>query len=391
MFNPSLIADQLKTQWTTPSDVFSILLILGGDVVARALAMLAGGGFTPVAFSFGWVTYAISALGQDRLMVQDADTQCRVINARTGVTRDNTSWVLGRIMRDFEYWKDRQTSNKLHTLIDHKWSVMRQRNPDARRPKFAGLVVSVYKPSETQPPGIPVRDGLYWSGAVVLILQLSIAAIPCGLFGDWGILMITAVGIILSLITGSLPAWAREKWPCRRDSEDGYILTGGYGNQHAIIILGNGHGLNLEDLAVGGGNDMEDIQGLGTTVAMFLLAVSWVSLLITASALKTNSLFLLAIGSVGMIHKSYMSRWSRRPENYGIPLEFESVIGEPKILSTLLEVERRYHRIGRNMLRDLFPDQLRPNEERDWNDVEAAWQEKYAKERGRDPIALLGG
>jgi hypothetical protein len=108
----------------------------------------------------GWVIFAISALGQDRLMLQDADTPCRVINTRTGGTRDNTSWVLGRIMRDFEFWKDLQTSDKLHTLIDSKWRAMRQQNPDARVPKFAGLVVSVYKPSETQPSGIPVRDGL---------------------------------------------------------------------------------------------------------------------------------------------------------------------------------------------------------------------------------------
>jgi hypothetical protein len=86
-------------------------------------------------------------------MLQNADTPCRVINARTGATRDNTSWVLGRIMQDFEFWKDLQTSDKLHALIDYKLRAMRQRNPDARVPKFAGLVVSVYKPSETQPPG----------------------------------------------------------------------------------------------------------------------------------------------------------------------------------------------------------------------------------------------
>jgi hypothetical protein len=118
---------------------------------------------------------------------------------------------------------------------------------------------------------------------------------------------------------------------------------------------------------------------------MFLLVVSWVLLLITASALKTNPWFLLAIGSVGMIHKSYMPRWSRRPENYGLPLEFECVIREPDVMSTLLEVERRYHRIGRNMLRDLFPAQLRPDDERLWNDVEEAW-----KEKAQDPITLLG-
>ncbi|GFF30027.1 hypothetical protein IFM58399_02453 [Aspergillus lentulus] len=246
-------------------------------------------------------------------------------------------------MRDFKFWKDPQTSDKLHTPIDYEWRAMAQRNEDARVPKFAGLVVSVYKPSETQPPRIPVRDGLSWSGTVVLTLQLSIAAIPCGLVGDWGILMITAVGIILSF---------NHRVPSR-----------GYGTQHATIILGNCFGLNLEDLAVGSG---------------------------LAAALKTNPWFLLAIGSVGMIHNRDMPRWSGRPENYEIPLEFECVIGEPDVMSTLLEVERRYHRIGRNMLRDLFPAQLRPDEERQWNDVEEAWKERYAKERAQDPVTLLG-
>lgn len=52
-FDPSATADDFKDQWTTPGDVFSVLLLLGGDVVARALAQLAGSGLAPVAFSFG--------------------------------------------------------------------------------------------------------------------------------------------------------------------------------------------------------------------------------------------------------------------------------------------------------------------------------------------------
>ena len=53
VFNSTMAADQLRTQWILPSDVFSVLLILGGDVIARALAQLTGSGLTPVAFSFG--------------------------------------------------------------------------------------------------------------------------------------------------------------------------------------------------------------------------------------------------------------------------------------------------------------------------------------------------
>lgn len=52
-FDPSSASGALRTQWVNPSDVFSILLILGGEVIARALAQLAGSGLAPVSFSFG--------------------------------------------------------------------------------------------------------------------------------------------------------------------------------------------------------------------------------------------------------------------------------------------------------------------------------------------------
>lgn len=52
-FDPGLPSSEFSNQWQHPSDVFSVLLILGGDVVARALAQLVGSRFTPVAFSFG--------------------------------------------------------------------------------------------------------------------------------------------------------------------------------------------------------------------------------------------------------------------------------------------------------------------------------------------------
>lgn len=55
-------SNDLSSQWRDPSDVFSVLLILGRDVIRMALVALSGRVITPVAFSFGWVAYAISAL-----------------------------------------------------------------------------------------------------------------------------------------------------------------------------------------------------------------------------------------------------------------------------------------------------------------------------------------
>jgi len=46
-------ADGLRQQWTQPTNVFSVLLLLGGEIVNKALAQLAGGVLTPVTFSFG--------------------------------------------------------------------------------------------------------------------------------------------------------------------------------------------------------------------------------------------------------------------------------------------------------------------------------------------------
>jgi hypothetical protein len=53
-FDADVPATWFRDEWKSPSNyAFTILLLLGGDVVARALAQLAGGRLTPVAFSFG--------------------------------------------------------------------------------------------------------------------------------------------------------------------------------------------------------------------------------------------------------------------------------------------------------------------------------------------------
>ena len=57
---------QLRDQWFNPGDILSLLLLIGGDIVQKAIAQLVGHevrlpgssiqlSLTPVAFSFGWV------------------------------------------------------------------------------------------------------------------------------------------------------------------------------------------------------------------------------------------------------------------------------------------------------------------------------------------------
>jgi len=52
-FDPDLPSEDFSSQWRHPRDVFSVLLLLGGDVVLRALGQISGTWFTPVTFSFG--------------------------------------------------------------------------------------------------------------------------------------------------------------------------------------------------------------------------------------------------------------------------------------------------------------------------------------------------
>jgi hypothetical protein len=60
--DPSTVSDYLTVQWLNPGDILSVLLLLGPDIVQRAVAQLVGRVVTPVAFSFGWVAYAASVL-----------------------------------------------------------------------------------------------------------------------------------------------------------------------------------------------------------------------------------------------------------------------------------------------------------------------------------------
>jgi hypothetical protein len=405
-FDPSVPSSEFYQQWRHPSDVFSVLLILGGDVVGRALAQLAGSPVTPVAFSFGmsstlglnistrasprrkcpladhlvihplgWVAYAVtavvSAIGENKLMPLP-DCACKVINGRTGYVRDNSSWVIGRVMRDFESWMDQgKPQGPISTRL---LEIRKAKEKDVgsgqhvSMPSRTGLCVSIYK-AELARPGYPGYNGLYFIGFVTSIVQLGIAAIPCSIYGNWGILLVTASGIILSFATGSISQWSKEKWACRRNSEKTVILTRGSGSQHAIVIIGDGKGLDLEDLAAGPTN--VDVSASYTTrIAMIILAALWILILITAAGIKQNTWFLLPIGGIGMLDNILVAGWRRFPKDFGMRLTFENVIGELKVMDTLFAVEEAYPRVGRSMLKTFFPGRLRTKEKERWDDYE---------------------
>jgi hypothetical protein len=342
----------------------------------------------------GWVSYATSAvnsaIGENKLM-PGADTPCTVINAQNGQSRGNGSWVLGRAMRDFEYWMGGPVKEKVKELKKSKWQFdkdqakLKGEDPDKIKfPEHAGLVVSFWKfdPDKKKQLQNPGRDILFWSGIVVTIIQLGVSAIPLGIYGSWGVFLVTASAIILCFLTGGQRQWRREKWACRQiepGKKRTFIMTRGNGAQHAIVVEGDGCGLNLEDLCTGFDNLDTPAISITTRFCMVGLGALWVILLITSSALTDQSWFLIAVGGIGMLQNMFVAGWSRKPEALGLPLKFTAVIGSPKVRLALFEAERAFPTVGRALVGTFFPGGLLPSEEKELGAIEAEAKEKKRK------------
>jgi hypothetical protein len=300
-------------------------------------------------------------------------------------------------MRDFEFWMGAAVRDKVRELKEAKWQFDRERaklegkDPESVSfPAHSGLVVSVWAFDEAKRAQLmkPGRDILFWSGIVVAIIQLGIAAVPFGIYGDWGIFMVTGAAIVLCLLTGCQNQWRREKWACRQ-IEPGktrtFVLTRGNGAQHAIVVLCEGVGLNLEDLCTGFDNLDSPSISVATRLGMILLGVCWVALLISSAALTERAWFLIAVGGIGMLQNMFVAGWSRRPEALGLPLKFKTVFGSPKVINTILETEKAYPKVGRSLVGTFFPGGLFPREERELAAIEVeAKERKQMLKEGKD-------
>ena len=350
---------ELRLQWINPTDILSLLLLVGGDVLQQALGQQSGDTFlTPVVFSFGWVAYAftalLSAVGNDRLMPAPPASSSIVLSTKQGYARSNNSWILHRLLRDYErIWMPGEVRSRLHAIQTR-----------ANVPR-AGLCISVFEASSRATAGVPKRDAYWYSGYAVAVTQLGIAAIPWIMWDNWLIFIITAVGTFLAFTSGSLPQWRKERWDCRRHSHKTFVLTSGNGAQHAIVIQGAGKGLDLEDLA---GSDGKYASTWRTKGVFGALTLCWGALLLTVSGIRTQTWFLLAIGAIGMIHTVIIAGAPRRPEWFGIHLEYKRAFIEFKVMAALQAAEEAYPGVGSSMLPTFFPGPLRDSEKSWWEE-----------------------
>ncbi|KAK0213732.1 hypothetical protein IW262DRAFT_1279926 [Armillaria fumosa] len=360
----------IRGTWQNPSDTLSILLIIGGDVVLKALAQLAGGTFTPIAFSFGWVSYSFNALmnvfGDGRL-VPPPDYPAMVINAQNGYKRDNKSWVLGRLLRDFQ-----------RPLRDN-----------------VGMNITVFEAVHADLAGIPSRDLWWWSGLLIILVQFGVAVIPRVRNRNWSILLITAAGTLLAWATGALPQWRSEKWACRRKTNKVVSVTGGNGTRHVMVILGRGVGLDLEDLAAAEpprmrprGKD-DTCTFLFTQVACLTLATLWIVFLITVTAIKQDTWYLLGVGCLGMVQNVLVAGTERHINTSGIHLEKVEEYQQEEVMDALMDLEEDYPKVGRSLVSELFPSGLYEAETQWWTGKKEGY-EKVREEKRPGSLAKRG-
>ncbi|KAF8146504.1 hypothetical protein K438DRAFT_505126 [Mycena galopus ATCC 62051] len=341
------IGSTVRSTLRGPSNIPSILLIIGGDVISRALAQLTGPSIVPIAFSFGWVAYSCSMLinvfGDGRLLPLP-DYPVKLFNIENGRSCNNRSWVLGRLVRDMEPPVDENVALNLSIHI-----VVREH--------------------------LPSWDWCSTTGFALIPIQLGIAAIPYRLYDDWSSFMLTGSGIILSLAMGALPQWRLEKYTGRRERPTGKVvaLTRGNPSRYVLVIIDRGQGIDLEDLAKAQSPTLrlnaDRRCGLRVTQLVFtVLAFLWIVFFITWTRLETNTLFLLAVGSLGMLQNAIVAGAKRSPAASGIHLQHIEDISNEQVEEVLKDAEMAYPGLGEVLLGEFNSvGHLGDNEKRWWD------------------------
>ncbi|PQE23362.1 hypothetical protein CJF32_00009419 [Rutstroemia sp. NJR-2017a WRK4] len=356
---PGDITSQFLTQWTNPSEVFPILLILGGDVILLALACLTGRTLTPIAFSFGWVAYAVSAVvgavGGNKLLVRcRPKISLKVINLKNGYYRDNKSWVLGGFVKDYHSWMPDEVKERVL-------------KPRVRSDEESGQEAASREPVADADVTLGRSDAAL---CIAVYKWLGIAAVPWALHQNWGIFLVTVAGTMLAYMSASLPQWRKEKWSTEARNKD-VAVTMGNGNQHVIVVLGADHGLDLEALAAGRAPDLKM-----TRIYTSALALLWILLLITCCGIKTDTWYLLAVGGSGMVQNLIVASVPRTPAALGLPIELvrsgnggqvvPEIFAEQKVMWTIMEFEEKHRGCGYALVKEFLPGELLDWEERWW-------------------------
>ncbi|KAK8038598.1 hypothetical protein PG993_007009 [Apiospora rasikravindrae] len=366
----------LAVQFSNPQGVVAVLLLIGGDVIAKAIAQLSGTyenrGITPVLFSFGWVSYAFTqisnAIGNgafypapDYPLLRDCE---------------------GEVDQDRGIAQRRDSSTALHIGV----CVVDDSKVSYRKVKSK-------------------RDWLWWSFTLGLVIQLGLAIIPMLPTAgrpqpNFYILLITVIGTLLSFLMATQRGTRQEKFGLRTGkpevgSRGVFALTKGNGHNIALIILPNvfpeddaeqTHLPYLDSMATSNYH-----QSMYSRLATGGWAVLWIILLLMVGGAQADSWYLLGVGGVGMVHTSLIASLPRSAENHGIPLmylkEGWTVTGSKK-MEALLRLEELIPGAGFMLRREFFNGPESSSDRKMWR---AFTSEEGLNRRQLEQILLLQG
>lgn len=379
----------LAEQWRNPVDISTVLLVIGSDVIQKAFAQGAGKPYVPVCFSFGCVAYQFQALvnvlGDGRLL-PPPDYPCKVFNLGSGYARESKNFVISRLLRDLEAQEMREAHRK-------------------RATKFSLRITVLEADWTNRGPTTFPWTYLHLVGLMVTAFQFAIAAAPYIVGGDWSVLLITAAGTLFVQCAGVLPQWTAEKLPTRQKSTSIFALTSGNGSQDIFVIVGDGKCIDLESLATSqtprNSRPWEKFRFLFhttlwwpfhslplgfiiTRVSSSILSVLWLLLLITISAPKTYpaSWCLLLIGGLGMFQNAWLAAKELSPDMRNIPLRKVDQITSRKVMDGIMDFQSTYG-MGIPLLKEYFPGDLRPAEQKWWAGDCAEYEDARSKDKTR--------
>jgi hypothetical protein len=317
------------------------------------------------------VTYAISAMlsafGNNRLMPLP-DLDCILINVASGYARQNRSWLLSRLLRDSLYWIPMLLPPEMKKVEAEKLAELEKANKrlpeqDRRTRIRIGLRVTVWKCDNVR--GTGGHDVVFWSGVIVFLVQLLCFGLPpLLLYGDYFAVMITTCGTALAWLSSALPQWTEEKISVRPlEKPKDVLLTEGAGSHDILMLRVQPGDLDLEALA----SFQRDLhQPRLTRILSATLALCWIALLITVAGWEEHTWYILGVGIIGIMHNVFVAGWERKPAALGIPLQYENIFVDDKVMKVLWRLEAAYPRAGSSAIATFFPGHLREAEKRAW-------------------------
>lgn len=323
------------------------------------------------------VSAMISAFGENKLM-PSPEGNSALINVKSGYCRRNNSWLLARLLRDADHWIPVCLPQEWkHAEADKLQELHHLNNEKIEDRKAAGSIRIALRATVwtcTASDGKGGHDFVYWSGVLVALVQLLALGIPpILLYGEWFTIMVTGSGTVLAWLNGALPQWVEEKVGVRTlDKSKDVLLTEGSGSRDLLVLRAPTGCLDLEALA---GSQRWLRHPRLTRIYSAALALCWTSLLITVAGWEHHTWYILGVGLIGMIHNIFVAGWERMPSAHGIPLTYERIFVDDKVMKVLWQLEESFPQAGASAVSVFFPGGLKEHER-------AAW--RFAADRYRD-------